>query len=216
VREIVGKLHAFHDPEYAQGWSARFTPTPERETLFTTILTRLAAAVPPSGHVVELGVGPGYLAERLLAKLPNMTYEGVDFSSPMLDLARRRLAPYGDRVTLTQADLLSDGWTKKLAQPAAAFVSTWALHDLGGEAQTAKVYRDCGGALPPGGLLLDGDFIKPEGTTHEFEPGRFPVSRHLELMAAAGFGEARVLIALETELVDPTPAQNYACMEATV
>jgi hypothetical protein len=117
---------------------------------------------------------------------------------------------------LTQADLLSPDWTTKLEHPVGAFVSTWALHDLGGEPQTAKVYCDCRGVLPPGGILLDGDFVKPERTRREFEPGRFPVSRHLELLAEAGFRDPRVLILLEPELVDPTPAQNYACMEGVV
>jgi SAM-dependent methyltransferase len=216
VAEIVGKLHQFHDRDYAEGWSQRFTPTPERLKLFDTIIDRLAEAVLPSRHVVELGVGPGYLAERLLARFPDITYEGVDFSEPMLELARRRLSAHAERVKLTQADLLGTDWTLKLSRPVGACVSTWALHDLGGEAQTAKIYGDCRSVLPSGGLLIDGDFVKPERTAREFEPGRFPVARHLELLTEAGFRNPRVLVVLEQELVDATPAQNYACMEGVV
>jgi SAM-dependent methyltransferase len=215
VADIVGKLHEFHDPEYARGWSERFTPTPDRLKLFDTIIERLARAMLPSRHIVELGVGPGYLAEQILRRLADVTYQGLDFSRPMLELAAGRLAQYGDRITLTQADLSGPDWTTRLSRAPGAFVSTWALHDLGGEAQTAKVYRDCRGVLAVGGLLLDGDFIRPEGTTLAFEPGRFPAARHLEMMAACGFRDPRVLVVLETELLAPTPAQNYACMEAT-
>jgi len=93
-------------------------------------------------------------------------------------------------------------------------VSTWALHDLGGEEATRSVYAACRRLLPDGGLLLNGDFVKPDGTVHEYESGRFAVDRHLELLRAAGFREAHCLVFLEPELDDPTSAQNYACIEA--
>jgi hypothetical protein len=59
-----------------------------------------------------------------------------------------------------------------------AVVSTWALHDLGSRKNVAKVYGRCAKALDEGSVLLNGDFIKPDGATHEFEPGRFEIGRH--------------------------------------
>jgi len=71
-------------------------------------------------------------------------------------------------------------------------------------------------ALPeiPAGVLVNGDFIKPDGTTWEYEPGRFEIARHLELLRTAGFPEPKSLAHLEPNLRDPTPAQNYACLVA--
>ena len=50
-----------------------------------------------------------------------------------------------------------------------AVVSTWALHDLGAPANVEQVYAGCAKALGGQGLLLNGDFIKPDGTAHEYE-----------------------------------------------
>jgi hypothetical protein len=134
----------------------------------------------------------------------------------MLELASTRLAAYAPRVQFTQADLIHEDWGAKISRPAGAIVSTWALHDLGSEMNTRKVYQACCRLLPEGGILLNGDFVKPEGTRLEFEPGRFLISRHLEILREAGFREAQCLVLLERELENPTPAQNYACLQAVV
>ncbi len=212
MTEVVGATHQFHEPEYAEDWARRFTPTPERLHLFETILQQLQSAVPADDHIVELGIGPAYLAEYLLERMPHISYEGVDFSQPMLTQAATRLARFGGRVQFQQADLLGDSWGGDLAGPPAAIVSTWALHDLGGQAQTLHVYRVCAAALPEGGILINGDFVKPDGTRLPFEPGRFLIGRHLELLLEAGFSERRCLGLWEEEIEAPTASQNYACL----
>jgi len=212
--KYVGADHEFHDSAFVQGWADRFVPTPERLRLFDTIIARLADGPLPARHIVELGIGPGYLAQRLLQALPDVTYEGVDFSEPMLEIAARRLRAHAGRIRYTRADLLHEDWPGRIQGAAGAVVSTWALHDLGGAEATRSVYAACRRLLPDGGLLLNGDFVKPDGTVHEYESGRFAVDRHLELLRAAGFREAHCLVFLEPELDDPTSAQNYACIEA--
>lgn len=61
---------------------------------------------------------------------------------------------------------------------------------------------------------MNGDFIKPEGTRHDYEVGRFSIDRHLEYLRAAGFRDAQCLAHLEPNIEDPTAAQNYACLVA--
>ena len=178
------------------------------------MIERLRDIVRPDSRIVELGTGPGFFAERLMQKLPEITYQGLDYSEPMLRRAAERLSDRLLRATLTCVDLLSPDWTAKLIHPIGAFVSTWTLHDLGGENETSKVYRQCLENLPVGGLLINGDFVKPDGTDCEFEPGRFPIDRHLEILNACGFHEARCTLFLEHEIEDPTTSQNYACLEA--
>lgn len=211
---FVGAQHEFHDTQFVRDWADRFVPSPERIQLFDTIIDSIANHAPASAHIVELGIGPAYLAERILSKLPQVTYEGIDFSEPMLEIASERLAAYTSRVTYTQADLVAEDWGIKVTQPVAAAVSTWALHDLGGEVNTAKVYRDCRNLLMPGGVFLNGDFVKPDDTPHDYEPGRFLVSRHLDLLREVGFEDAQCLIYLEKEIDQPTAAQNYVCLQA--
>jgi len=216
VKKFIGAQHHFHENQNALDWANRFVPTPERLQLFDTIIQQIGKTSLPAPHIVELGIGPGYLAERLLKKIPNITYEGIDFSTPMLNLAATRLAAHMSRIKFTQADLVNEDWGAKVSRPVGAIISTWALHDLGSQENTRKVYQTCHRLMASGGILLNGDFVKPEGTRHDFEAGRFPVSRHLELLQEVGFRGAHCLIFLEQELENPTSAQNYACMQAIV
>lgn len=52
--------------------------------------------------VLELGVGTGLTAERILGQMPNAEYTAIDFSEQMLAGARRRLSQYN--VTFVNGD----------------------------------------------------------------------------------------------------------------
>ncbi len=56
--------------------------------------------------VVEFGCGTGAFAQRLMeSELPgNATYAGFDLSATMADLTRKRLIPFGARVSVTRTD----------------------------------------------------------------------------------------------------------------
>jgi ubiquinone/menaquinone biosynthesis C-methylase UbiE len=91
------------------------------------------AAFGEAQAVFEFGCGTGRLAEELLAhRLPaGSRYLGMDVSSTMVELARRRLLPWGGRAQVQ----LSDGSTR-LPLPAGLFdrfVSTYVLDLLGPE-----------------------------------------------------------------------------------
>jgi len=211
---FVGAQHEFHDAAFVRGWADRFVPTAPRLQLFDLILDQIRQPSVPNPHVLELGIGPGYMARHILERHQTITYEGLDFSEVFFEIARETLGVMLHRVTLTKADLMNQSWPKKLSNRPGAIISTWALHDLGGQQAVADVYARCYETLPVGGVLVNGDFIKPDGTIWEYEPGRFEVSRHLELLRFAGFSDPKSLAHLEQNLKDPTPAQNYACLVA--
>jgi hypothetical protein len=146
--------------------------------------------------------------------MPNIEYSGIDFSRPMLEIASSRLESYSSRVAYVQADLVEDDWASMVAAPINAIVSTWALHDLGSQKNVEIVYEKSAKSLSNRGVLLNGDFIKPDGAIHDFELGRFPIDRHLELLTQVGFENVKCLVLLEEEIESPTPAQNYACFRA--
>ncbi len=216
MNEVIGAVHEFHDEEFAAGWADRFVPTLERLELFDVMLAELTSRVPPSGCVVELGIGPGYLADHLLRAMSSVRYYGIDSSDPMLVIARQRLGSHSARVTYIQADLLAAHWWRDIRTPVDAIVSTWALHDLGCQESVEAVYARCARMLQDGGILLNGDFIKPDKTMYEYEPGRFEIARHLAILRRVGFTKADCLVVLEEETESPTAAQNYACFRAVV
>lgn len=214
--EVIGAHHEFHDEDFVEGWARRFLPTPERLELFNVILAGLKTQIPSNGYVVELGIGPGYLADYLLNSLKSIQYYGIDFSGPMLDIARKRLRPYSTRVTYIKADLVNDDWSKYIPMPINAIVSTWTLHDLGSPKNVEIVYKKCAQLLQSRGMLLNGDFIKPDNAIYEYEPGRFEIAQHIEILSRVGFRCAECVVVLEEEIESPTAAQNYACFKGLI
>jgi SAM-dependent methyltransferase len=214
MTRLVGAQHEFHDPAFVQGWADRFVPTAPRLALFDVILDQIQRLGIAEAHVLELGIGPGYMARHILERDDTVTYEGLDFSEAFFEVAKRTLGKLSERVTLTKADLMDQFWTARLARSPQAIISTWALHDLGSQQAIAHVYGRCFDALPESGVLVNGDFIKPDGTNWDYEPGRFEIARHLDLLREAGFKNPTSLFHFELEIEQPTAAQNYACLVA--
>ena len=69
-----------------------------------------------------------------------ITYEGLDFSEVFFEIARETVGDMIHRVTLTKADLMNQSWPENLSKRPGAIISTWALHDLGGQQAVADVY----------------------------------------------------------------------------
>ena len=164
---FVGAQHEFHDAAFVRGWADRFVPTAPRLQLFDLILDQIRQPSVANPHLLELGIGPGYMARHILERNQTITYEGLDFSEVFFDIARETIGDMLHRVTLTKADLMNQSWPKNLSRRPGAIISTWALHDLGGQQAVADVYARCYEILPVGGVLVNGDFIKPDGTTWE-------------------------------------------------
>jgi SAM-dependent methyltransferase len=214
MKGYVGVQHAFHDAEFVQGWSDRFVPTEPRLRLFDMILEQVENLGRPEARVLELGTGPGYMARHILQRNSAIRYEALDFSDAFLEVARKTLGELASRVVFTNADLTDQHWPEQLASKPDAIISTWALHDLGGQEPVRNVYARCFELLAEGGVLVNGDFIKPDGTSWDYEPGRFETGRHLDLLREAGFNKPKSIAHLEPNIENPTPAQNYACFVA--
>jgi trans-aconitate 2-methyltransferase len=97
-------------------------------------------------RVLDAGCGSGRVTEELLERLPRGHVVALDSSPAMLDEARRRLAPYAERVEFVEADL----GQPLPVRPVDAILSTatfhWVLdHDA--------LFRNLAAVLRPGGRL---------------------------------------------------------------
>lgn len=63
-------------------------------------------------RVLDVGCGSGRVGEFVLAAGAER-YVGIDFSEPMIEMARERLARFGERVTLIKDDFLSVTFEEK-------------------------------------------------------------------------------------------------------
>src|SRR5215470_16142618 len=100
--------HRWDDASYVAEWAASAQQRPHRPA----VLDALSNALPRDARiVVELGSGPGFLAEHLLAGHDAIEqYVLVDGSQPMHDLASARLAHDVARVRHVDADFRTPQW----------------------------------------------------------------------------------------------------------
>jgi ubiquinone/menaquinone biosynthesis C-methylase UbiE len=98
-------------------------------------------------RVFELGCGTGRFAETLFEhRLPaSASYLGVDISTTMVALARKRLERFGSRAAVTEGDALADGRFDRI-------VCTYVL-DLLSENDIREFLVESARALAPGGRL---------------------------------------------------------------
>jgi cyclopropane fatty-acyl-phospholipid synthase-like methyltransferase len=189
---IMDSEHEFESLEYVRQWtSTADTRRPQRPAMFRHIAALVADAAGDGGRVLELGCGPGALAEVLLRHVPGVTYVGLDYSPAMLTLAHERLDSFGARARLHRIDLRNDGWTGEFGGDLDAIVTNQALHDLGTTEAVGATYARARPLLRAGGLFVNAELVIPPGSASE-KPGKLPADRHVALLAEAGFVDVRV------------------------
>lgn len=116
-------------------------------------LSILATAEIPIRRVVDLGCGDGAIADAILSADPEVHVTAVDFSAPMLEQAQTRLAKFGDRSQLLQADLYTPDWKTELSS-FDAVLSGYCIHHLPDQRKQA-LYAEIYHLLNPGGWFLN-------------------------------------------------------------
>jgi trans-aconitate 2-methyltransferase len=113
------------------------------------VLARLDVA--PGARVLDAGCGSGRVTEMLLRRHPGVTVVALDATESMLDHARDRLAPFGDRVQFVLGDLEDDVETALGGVPVDAVLSTGTLHWI---RDHARLFQELAKVLTPGGALV--------------------------------------------------------------
>jgi tRNA (cmo5U34)-methyltransferase len=105
--------------------------------------------------ILDLGCGDGILGRLLLNIFPSARGVFVDFSDPMLDAARERLAGNPQACVLS-ADFARPQWVDAVAsyQPFDAVVSGFAIHHQPDE-RKRRLYSEIYDLLSPGGTFLN-------------------------------------------------------------
>lgn len=106
--------------------------------------------LPLVGHerVLDAGCGTGRVTELLAARLPRGHVVALDGSASMIEAARQRLAPFGDRIEYVVADL---GLPLPLDEPVDAILSTATFHWI---ADHDTLFSNLAEVLRPGGWLV--------------------------------------------------------------
>ena len=154
----------FHDPVVAAAWAdAAIRKRPWRATIFEQFVSIVGASSLESPRVLELGSGPGFLAEHVLGRCPDVgVYTLVDFSAAMLEQSRRRLDAHAARTRFLQANFKTEAWPEVVREPVDFVLSLQAVHELRHKRHAPRLYRQLLPLLSPAGEVLICDHL-PEG-----------------------------------------------------
>ncbi|MFQ5936067.1 MAG: class I SAM-dependent methyltransferase, partial [Acidiferrobacterales bacterium] len=131
MSEDVPSSHNFFDNAYVTKWADEaIAKRPERTQFFEVLVNELKS-IPGRGlRVLELGSGPGFLAEQLLRCCDIARYYLFDFSPPMNELSRARLAAHRNKTIYLHGNFKSQGWNQGLLRGFDVVVSLQAVHEL--------------------------------------------------------------------------------------
>jgi tRNA (cmo5U34)-methyltransferase len=194
------KSVADHFDEWAARYDAEIRKqVPRYDEIQETVVSLLA--IRPPHRVLDLGVGTGVTALRILEALPEARVVGLDVSQEMLGRARQRLRAHRRRVTLRPANISApeiDGLYD-------AIVSVLAVHHLWAD-EKRHLFSRLWEHLSPGGILVVADafrhasdrllelydYPRPEDP-HEAEHDHLDTTAdHLDWLQAAGFASVDV------------------------
>lgn len=181
--------HDWHSTDYVDWWINRdqSRDTDRRERL-RAMLSHADLAVDAEFTVLDIGGGYGVVSEEVLATFPRARIILQDYSGPMLDAARERLARFAGRISFVLADLADAGWVDRVMDEAGGpfdlAVSAIVIHNLRALDLIADAYREAARALKPGSAFLDYDLFFDEigGVDH-----------HMTLLREGGFARVDCL-----------------------
>ncbi|MDO9477697.1 MAG: class I SAM-dependent methyltransferase, partial [Pseudohongiella sp.] len=80
------------DMKDAREWERTAMLRPFRENFFEAFTTEISSIRKSDIDLLELGSGPGFLAQYILNRIDGLNFTLLDFSEPMHELARQRLS----------------------------------------------------------------------------------------------------------------------------
>jgi ubiquinone/menaquinone biosynthesis C-methylase UbiE len=173
--------------EDAREWAATvMSKRPWREQFFQQFINQLRVIDSVPLRVLELGSGPGFLAQRILESIPSVEYTMLDFSQAMHDLARERLGPLMQHVRAVVADFKQDRWGEGLDN-FDAVITIQAVHELRHKKHALALHRSARSLLSPRGRYLVCDHYA--GGDGMVNTALFmTVAEQRNCLEAAGFG----------------------------
>lgn len=152
--------HDWASDTYVEEWVNRQQAAdPARTERFQLMCDLFPFPADAAVTILDVGAGYGPVSKFILDRFPNATCIAQDGSTPMLQRAQQRMAGYGARFTISQADLFDQDWLPTQYGPFDAAVSASCLHNLRDFQRISAIYRDIRAHLKPGGVFLNFDLV---------------------------------------------------------
>ena len=177
----------------ARAWEASaMTKRPWRTEFFDRFAREIARSTSSPCRVLELGSGPGFLAECLLRALPTVEYVALDFSAAMHELARVRLGELASRVVFVERSFRESNWSHGLGS-FGFVVTNQAVHELRHKRYAVALHARVQPLLAPGGVYLVCDHFAGEGGMSNAQLF-MSIEEQETALLDAGFGTVQLLM----------------------
>jgi SAM-dependent methyltransferase len=177
----------------AREWEATaMSKRPWRTEFFAEFATAIKTAPVLVNRILELGSGPGFLAEHLLNALPSVSYTALDFSPAMHELARKRLGPLSARVRFIERSFREPAWSQGLGS-FDVIVTNQAVHELRHKHYATELHAKARELLVPGGSYLVCDHFFGEGGMKN-DQLFMTVQEQYDALSSAGFARVEQLL----------------------
>ena len=179
----------FLDPGQVRDWTAACEVDKPWRVPMRNRFAELVALLPPGSRLLELGSGPGLLAECVLERCANVaSYTLLDFSHPMLNLSRERLKRF-PVAQFVNANFKVPDWTEALNPPYTAVIAMQSVHEIRHKRHIPGLYRQLRQVLAPGGMVAVCDGT-PEDTDVLWRRSLFlTLDEQIEALASTGFAD---------------------------
>lgn len=172
----------------ARQWAeSALSKRPHRVEFFAAFAAAIGqASAGRACRVLELGSGPGFLAEHLLREHAALDYVALDFSPAMHELAAQRLGALAGRVRFVERSFREPAWTEGLGR-FDCVVTNQAVHELRHKRHASALHAQVKQVLLPGGLYLVCDHFVGEGGMAN-DQLYMTVAEQRQALLEAGFG----------------------------
>ena len=182
----------FLDAEQARSWVAACELDKPWRVPMRLRFAELIAALPPNTRVLELGSGPGLLAECILEHSANIaSYTLLDFSEHMRRLSSDRVSRFS-QTQFVNANFRSPDWIQALEPPYSAVVAMQAVHEIRHKRHVPGLYRQLRQVLSPGGMVAVCDGTPRDAGLLWHQSLFLTRDEQLNALAAAGFTDVRL------------------------
>jgi len=180
------------DPSDALEWERTAQARPGRAEIFQAFGRELGALGKRPLTVLELGSGPGFLADYLLNAAPEIRLTLLDFSAPMHHLARARLGQRAGEVTHVVRNFKEPGWSQGMG-PFDAVITNQAVHELRHKRHAARLHAAVKDILKHGAPYLVSDNFFEEGGLGN-DQLNMTVAEQRDALLYAGFSEVALVV----------------------
>lgn len=184
----------FHNQQQAEEWTkTTVEKRPYRSEFFSEFANAITSSSKKQINILEIGSGPGHLAQFILAHCNIEQYSLLDFSAPMHEIAKKSLAEFIKKTVFLQRDFKLPQWTERLPQYD-IIVTMQAAHEVRHKNHIATLFLQIRSLLKDGGIFLYCDHYYMPTSISKHPELYFTQREQPEILQRAGFKNISLIL----------------------